>query len=61
VRDEVVEAMRAVCGPEAKGGPCKRNFAACLASLGGKFKRKRGVRYWVNMAMTRKPLFSWDV
>jgi hypothetical protein len=61
VRDEVVEAMRAVCGPEAKGGPCKRNFAACLAAMGGKFKRKRGARYWVNMVVTRKPLFSWDV
>ena len=61
VRDEVVEAMRAVCGPEAKGGQCKRNFAACLAAMGGKFKRKRGARYWVNMVVTRKPLFSWDV
>jgi hypothetical protein len=39
---------------------CKRDFAACLASLGGKFKRRRGVRFWVNMGMKRKPLFSWD-
>ena len=61
VRDEVVEAMHAVCGTESKARLCKRNFAACLASMGGKFKRKRGVRYWVNMVMTRKPLFSWDV
>lgn len=40
---------------------CKRDFAACLASMGGKFKRRRGVRFWVNMGMRRKPLFSWDV
>ena len=39
---------------------CKRDFAACLASMGGKFKRRRGVRFWVNIGMTRKPLFSWD-
>ena len=75
VRDELVRAMHAICGSrefktkqqglEARHGSsvrlCKRNFAACLASMGGKFKRKRGVRYWVNMVMTRKPLFSWDV
>jgi hypothetical protein len=61
VRDEVVEAMHAVCGTESKARLCRRNFAACLASMGGKFKRKRGVRHWVNMVMTRKPLFSWDV
>jgi hypothetical protein len=75
VRDEIVQAMHTVCGStefktkqrglEARHGSmvrlCKRNFAACLASMGGKFKRKRGVRYWVNVAMTRKPLFSWDV
>ena len=39
----------------------RRDFAACLASMGGRFKRRRGVRYWVNVGMTRKPLFSWDV
>ncbi len=75
VRDELVRAMHVVCGSrefknkqrglEARHGNsvrlCKRNFAACLASMGGKFKRKRGARYWVNMCMTRKPLFSWDV
>jgi len=74
VRDELVQAIGAVCGAAdnnkqrglvARHGSgvrlCKRNFAACLASMGGKFKRKRGMRYWVNMGMTRKPLFSWDV
>jgi hypothetical protein len=75
LRDEVVQAMHAVCGSrefkdrhqrlEARHGSgvrmCKREFAACLASVGGKFKRKRGARYWVNVGMTRKPLFSWDV
>ena len=40
---------------------CKRNFAACLASMGGKFKRRRGARYWVNVGMVRRPLFAWDV
>ena len=39
----------------------RRDFAACLASMGGRFKRRRGARYWVNVGMTRRPLFSWDV
>ena len=73
MRDELVQAIGAVCNADTKQQRglvarhgngvrlCKRNFAACLASMGGKFKRKRGMRYWVNMGMTRKPLFSWDV
>ena len=74
VRNELIQAMHSVCGSrdfkskhnrlESRHGSgarmCKSNFAACLASLGGKFKRKRGSRYWVNVGMTRKPLFSWD-
>lgn len=76
LREELVWAMRAVCGREpahqhhqrrleARHGQgarlCRQDFAACLASMGGRFKRRRGVRYWVNLGMTRRPLFAWDV
>lgn len=67
VRQELIQAMHEVCGsnefkPRRHGVRlCKRDFAACLSSMGGKFKYRRGNRYWVNVGMTRKPLFSWDV
>jgi len=64
-RAEIVQAMRSVCGKPKRtrdrGRICKCDFAACLAAIGGKFKRRRGMRFWVNIGMTRKPLFSWDV
>jgi hypothetical protein len=71
LRDELVRAMHAVCGGgstrlKARDGSSRRrigrrDFAACLVSMGGRFKRRRGARYWVNVGMTRRPLFAWDV
>lgn len=66
LREELVCAMRAVCAKQsrtdgAKRQLCQRDFAACLVSIGGRFRRKQGVRYWVNVGMTRRPLFSWDI
>jgi chorismate mutase len=75
LRDEMVQAMHRVGGVgdfnhrkqslSLRHGDgvrvSKRNFAACLASMGGKFKRRRGARYWLNVGMARRPLFAWDV
>jgi hypothetical protein len=75
LRDEMVQAMHRVGGVgdfnhrkqslASRHGDgvrmCKRSFAACLASMGGKFRRRRGARYWLNVGMARRPLFAWDV
>lgn len=74
-RDEVAQAMDAECGSrrsfesrkrqmEAQHGAgvrvCKKSFARCLAALGGKRKRVKGVSHWTNIGMHRRPHFWWS-
>jgi hypothetical protein len=66
-RGEVVEAVHVVCGQTKKKKKrklermCKQDFASCLAAMGGRYKCKKGLRYWVNVEITRRPYFAWDV
>ena len=66
-RDELLEAMHRMCGDiktkkrKLEGCTSRRDFAVCLASIGGRCKCRKGARYWVNVEMTRRPYFTWDV
>ena len=60
-RDELVEAMGRVVNCKKHAIDGRRDFAACLAAFGGRFRVRRGVRYWVNLTIQRRPMFTWDV
>jgi hypothetical protein len=72
-RDGVIEAMCMVCSPRGnflaqkrskealhgkKARICKRRFAACLRAMGMECERSRGLSYWTNVGMSRKPRFA---
>ncbi len=42
-----------------KGRVCKRDFATCLAAMGGRHKSKNGKRYWTNVEIGRRPRCIW--
>jgi hypothetical protein len=60
-RGEAIGAMRRVCGDRKRTACRQQDFAACLAAMGGRFRLKRGLRYWVNVVVRRRPMFTWDV
>jgi hypothetical protein len=65
-REEAIGAMHKVsCADRKKsrlGTVCKRKgFAACLAAMGGRFRLRKGLRYWVNVVAPRRPMFTWDI
>ena len=74
-RDKVLESICMVCSPprnflaqkrnkEALHGKkariCKSRFAACLRAMGMECERLRGMGYWTNVGMRRKPRFNHE-
>ena len=72
-RDELMEAMHGIkhngnlmdkkermfFRHKGKGRLCKRDFAMCLAAMGGRYTTWKGGRYWTNVEMKRRPRCVW--
>jgi hypothetical protein len=50
--------MKARYGDNARVS--RKSFARCLAALGGKFKRVKGMNYWTNVGMRRAARYVRD-